>query len=90
MRCAEKPPEERPGRRFYLILDNGDGTVDVILNPRVVPASTPEGATDYDIAGARIIRGVESFHGLEEDIRERYDAWCETADPINHERGIPQ
>lgn len=51
------------------------------LKPRVYPLSTPEGATDYDVR-VLVVRGVTPFDGLEEDIRARYDAWCESAEVI--------
>ena len=73
------------GRRFYFILDNGDGTADVILNPRVVPITTPEGATDYDITGVLAVRGVEYTPDLEDDIRARFYAWCECGERFIHE-----
>ena len=75
---ANAPPGK--GRRFYFIRDNGDGTADVILFPRVVPMTTPEGATDYDICGAKIVEGVPLTPDLDEDVRARYYAWCESAE----------
>ena len=63
-------------------MDRGDGFVDVILFPRVVPKTTPDGFTDYDITGALIVRGVEQTPELEADIRARFYAWCESAEPL--------
>ena len=83
MNTANGPPGN--GRRFYFILDNGDGTADVILNPRVEPMTTPDGATDYDITGALIVRGVEYTPDLEDDIRARFYAWCESGERFIHE-----
>lgn len=80
MNTANGPPGK--GRRFYYVLDNEDGTADVILFPRAEPATTPEGATDYDITGSLIVRGVEYAPDLEDDIRARFYAWCEIAEII--------
>ena len=85
MNTASKPPGS--GRRFYFIMDNGDGTADVYLNPRVEPMTTPEGATDYDITGAAIVRGVAYTPELEADIRARFYAWCASGEPINQTKG---
>ena len=67
--------------RFYSIMDNEDGTVDVFLTPAVLPLSTPEGNTDYDVH-AIVIRGVEPFDGMEEDIRRRYNDWCKSGEEV--------
>ena len=32
--------------------------------------------------GGEVVRGVTPFEGLEEDIRARYDAWCESAEEV--------
>lgn len=85
MNTANGPPGN--GRRFYFIMDNGDGTADVILNPRVEPMTTPEGATDYDISGAAIVQGVEYTPELEADIRARFYAWCASGEPIDQAKG---
>ena len=69
------------GRRFYDIIDNGDGTADVYLRPEAFPKTTPDGITDYDIA-VLAVKGVEMHEGLEEDIRTRYEAWCASAEKI--------
>ena len=79
------PP--KAGRRFYFIMDRGDGFVDIILYPRVVPMTTPDGFTDYDITGALIVRKVEPAPGLEDDIRARFYAWCEAGEPIEPTKG---
>lgn len=71
----------RKGRQFYELLPREDGTIDIFLNPRVYPLTTPEGATDYDVR-VLVVRGVTPFEGLEEDIRARYDAWCESAEEV--------
>lgn len=77
---ANGPPTTE--RRYYFIRDNGDGTADVILFPRVEPATTPEGVTDYDITGAKIVEGVPITPNLEDDIRARYYAWCEAGEAL--------
>lgn len=79
MNAASTPPKY--GRRFYHIQDNADGTVDIFLNPRPMPMTTPEGVADYDISIC-VVRGVVPFDGLEEDIRRRFCAWCEIGKEI--------
>lgn len=60
---ADAPPEH--GRLFYEIQQRNDELVDVFLMPFV---------------GVRlVVRGVEPFDGLEDDIRARYYSWCESA-----------
>ena len=66
MNEATGPPAG--GKRFYAILDNEDGTVDVILTPDILPMTTPEGNTDYDVK-AVVVRGVEPFEGMEEELK---------------------
>lgn len=74
-RDAPKP------RRFYSIEENEDGTVDVYLAPNGTIYRTDEGV-EYDV-DLRVVRGVEPWEGLEEDIRARYDAWCESGEVID-------
>ena len=40
--------------------------------------TTPEGQTDYDVE-VPVMRGVVPWDGMEDDIRARYEAWCESA-----------
>ena len=61
-------PRDAP-REFYHISDNGDGTADVYLYP-------DEAQT------ASVVRGVEIWDGIEDDVRARYRAWCESAAPL--------
>lgn len=69
------------GRHFYTIQEQDDGTVDVYLRPRVLPMTTEDGATDYDVE-ILVVRGVKPFDGLEDDIRARYDDWCASAEEV--------
>ena len=69
-------------RRFYAINDNGDGTVDVYLMPDVTVYPTEDGFKEYDVS-VRIVRGVVPWDGLEQDIRARFMAWCESAEVID-------
>lgn len=63
-----KAETSSPGEeRYFSIRKDEDGTVDVILRTE---------SAGHDIS-VRVIRGVKSYDGLEEDIRKRYDAWCE-------------
>lgn len=74
--------DQPPGRRhFYTIQEQEDGTVDVYLRPHVLPLTTEDGATDYDVE-MLVVRGVEPFDGMEEDIRARYDDWCASAEVV--------
>lgn len=77
---ATAPPDET-GRRFYDILPQEDGTVDVYLKPDVT-TYTDGAAREYDVA-VRIVRGVVPWDDMEEDIRARYEAWCESAEVIH-------
>ena len=54
MNQANAPPKS--GRRFYSIVPNDEGTVDVLLNPDAHPMTTEDGATDYSIIYAPISR----------------------------------
>lgn len=83
MRQASKPPTT--GRRFYFILDNEDGTVDVYLRPRVVAITDSDGETDYDIEAESVARGVIPWIGMEDDIRARFNAWYESGDKFTFE-----
>jgi len=69
-------------RRFYSIDDNGDGTVDVYLMPDVTVYPTEDGFKEYDIR-VRVVRGIVPWDGLEQDIRARFMAWCESAEVID-------
>lgn len=72
-------------KQFYRIVPNqdGSGTVDVLLSPgQPVPIyDTLTGLLDYNIK-VLAVRGVVPWDGLEEDIRERYQAWCASAEVI--------
>lgn len=77
---AKEPPAK--GRRFYAINEKDDGTVDVYLMPDVTIYPTEDGFREYDIS-VRIVRGVVPWDGLEEDIRARFRAWCESGEVID-------
>lgn len=77
---ADKPLHRE--RRFYSIEENSDGTVDVYLIPSFAIYRTPDGFAEYDI-DIRVVRGITPWDGLEEDIRRRYEAWCESGEAIN-------
>ena len=78
MKESDAPPG---GRHFYSIHENEDRTVDVYLRPDVLPMKTDEGFTDYDVA-VLVVKNVEPYDGLEEDIRARFNDWCESAEVI--------
>ena len=63
MNDANAPPHH--GRLFYAVHQRDDGTVDVHLMPF-------DGMT-------LIVCGVVPWDGMEDDIRARYYAWCESA-----------
>lgn len=73
-------PQSSP-RKFYDILGNEDGTVDVYLAPDVTVYPITDGQ-EYDVQ-LRVVRGVVPWPDLENDIRARYDAWCESGEVIN-------
>lgn len=74
-------PRDHP-KKFYEIVHNGDGTVDVFLRPEVTVYDTDTGVKEYDVR-VRVVRGVMPWDGLEDDIRARFDAWCESAEVID-------
>jgi len=74
----QKPPA---GRRFYAIYENEDGTANVYLHPEVLPAKAEDENSGYNTRILAVLH-VEPFDGLEEDIRARYEAWCESAEVI--------
>lgn len=77
-------PRDRPirSRNQYSIVPQVDGTVDVYLCPEVQVYHTDLGIREYDMT-VRLVRGVIPWDGLEEDIRARYQAWCDSAEVIN-------
>ena len=77
-------PRDRPirSRCQYSIVPQVDGTVDVYLCPDVQVYQTDMGIREYDIT-VRLVRGIVPWAGLEEDIRARYDAWCESGEVIS-------
>ena len=82
MNQANGPPQS--GRCFYVICDREDGNVDVYLTPfpgvtlvvRGVALPEGEGDTDHQ-------RRLNAASRLAEDVRARYYAWCESAEPIH-------
>ena len=77
-------PRDHPaqGKRFYAIDVREDGLVDVYLAPVVTVYNTDIGIKEYDVS-IRVVRGVEPWPELEEDVRRRYDAWCDSAEVID-------
>lgn len=65
------------GRCFYQICPADDGTVDIYLFP------------DADGTACHI-GGIIPWDELEEDVRKRYNAWCQLGTPINNERNGEQ
>ena len=70
-------------RSFFEIVDNGDGTADIYFDKGTVFQMTDDltGETDHDIL-CRVLKGVELFDGIEDDIRERYESWYQSASVI--------
>lgn len=66
--ASSKP--SAPGRHFYAVQHNGDGTADVYLLQVYSP---------YE-AQLRLMRGIVPWPKMEEDIRARFDDWCESAE----------
>lgn len=75
-------PRDHPGRKFYEIVPGSNGTVDVFLRPEVTVYDTDTGVKEYDVR-VRVVRGIVPFPGLEDDIRARFDAWCDSAEVID-------
>ena len=75
-------PRDHTGNKFYSIVWREDGLVDVILSPELKVYETDCGIREFDIS-ARIVRGVEPWPGLEDDVRMRYEAWCESGEVID-------
>lgn len=78
-------PRDRPteqDRKFYAIDEQPDGTVDVYLSPVLCEYDMGLGVREYDIR-IRVVRGVIPWEGLEEDIRARFDSWCESGEIID-------
>lgn len=73
---------DHPERKFYCIEPQDDGTVDVYLAPALQVYETDIGIREYDIS-VKVVRGVEPWPGLEDDVRARYEAWCESGEGIN-------
>ena len=69
-------------RKFYAIDVQPDGTADVYLSPVVCVYDTDLGIREYDIQ-ARVVRGVVPWDGMEDDIRARFDSWCESGEIID-------
>lgn len=70
-------------RSFFEVVDNGDGTADIYFDKGTVFPETDDitGKTDVDIL-CRVMKGVQLFPGIEDDIRERYESWYESAEVI--------
>lgn len=68
------PPD---GRRFYSVQSNEDGTVDVYLRPD--PSLKSDNEQQIKVL---IVKGVVPFDGIEDDIRARYEDWCQSAEEI--------
>ena len=80
---SEEPSGSGRLRSFYEIVDNGDGTADIYFDKGTVFPMTDEltGGTDCDVL-CRVLKGVELFDGIENDIRERYESWYQCATVI--------
>lgn len=70
-------------RSFFEVVDNGDGTADIYFDKGTVFPMNDDinGGSDVDIL-CRVMKGVQLFHGIEDDIRERYESWYESAEVI--------
>ncbi len=83
-KCGYCPRDHPVGkdRKFYAIEEQPDGTVDVYLSPVVRVYDTDFGIREYDIS-VRVVRGVVPWDGIEDDIRARFNSWCESGEVIN-------
>lgn len=75
MKQIEVPPGN--GRHFYRIYENEDGTVDIYLRPDILPYRE-----ENQVVKVLVMKKVVPFDGLEDDIRARFKAWCESAEVI--------
>ena len=82
-------PRDHPKtlKRFYAIVDNEDGTVDIHLEPVVTIYRTEDGIKEMD-ARVCIVRGINpddpAFGGdLEAHIRAHFSAWMEIGEVID-------
>lgn len=82
MKKSRPLPRDHPRGKFYEIVPADGGTVDVFLRPDVTVYNTDMGVKEYDVR-VRVVRGVVPWEGLEDDVRARFDAWCETAEVID-------
>ena len=78
MKENDTPPDKR---HFYTIHNNDDGTVNVYLRPITLPKKTEGSIADHDIRILAVFH-VQPFEGMEEDIRARYNDWCDSAEDI--------
>lgn len=78
-----EPSDSGRLRSFYDIHDNGDGTADIYLDRGTGFPMTDDltGVTDYDVL-FRVVKGVQIFDGLEEDVRRNYEKWYQSAEVI--------
>lgn len=60
--------------KFYSIVPNDDGTVDVYIPVEWAKYETVDGIYDHDLT-VSAVRGIVPWEGLEEDIRAHYDDW---------------
>lgn len=83
MDCPTNMPRDHPERKrnYYAIVPQVDGTMDVYLFPDARAYRTEISVEAYGRT-ARLVRGVVPWNGLEEDIRARYDAWCESGEIV--------
>lgn len=76
-------PRDHPGgKKHYTIVPCDDGLVDVYLSPDVRAYDTDLGIKEYDVS-VRLVRGVVPWPEMEDDIRARYEAWCESGEVID-------
>lgn len=80
---TQEPSNHGRLRSFFEIHENGDGTADIYFDKGTVFPMTDEltDGTDVDIL-CRVLKGVELFEGIEDDIRERYESWYASAEVI--------
>lgn len=80
MKNSSNMPRDHP-RRFYAIEPREDGTVDVYLVPTVCDRDNIlQHPREYVFV--YVVRGVVPWPEIEEDIRRRFDAWCESGTRI--------
>lgn len=78
---SKGPSRSGRPRSFYDVHDNGDGTADIYFDTGTAFPMTDNPEDKADVL-CRVMKGVELYEGIEEDIRRNYDKWYQSAEVI--------